>query len=250
MKKIFLIQTENGQIVHDFCFTLTEAIRYDKWYYGDKNNYEYILSDLPIRPQMNNIQYYPLNDVIPVGSIEFVLKFLNDYYNIQNVKPINIPEQLMKSEYLKRKVWNVMTKLSWFNMENKNIFVKSNEKIKGYKDIIEPQGKCPSGDFIVSEEIEIESEWRAFVHKNKLVGLQNYLGDFTMFPDTNIISEMIKTYVDCPPAYTLDVGINKQNGTFIIEVHAFFSCGLYGFNDYNILPKMLIQTFNWITERR
>ena len=135
-------------------------------------------------------------------------------------------------------------------MENKNIFVKSNEKIKGYKDIVEPQGKCPSGDFIVSEEIEIESEWRAFVHKNKLVGLQNYLGDFTMFPDTNIISEMIKTYVDCPPAYTLDVGINKQNGTFIIEVHAFFSCGLYGFNDYNILPKMLIQTFNWITERR
>ena len=47
---------------------------------------------------------------------------------------------------------------------------------------------------------------------------------------------------DAPIAYTLDVGINDK-GTFVIEVHDFFSCGLYGFADVGILPSMLNRWF-------
>ena len=56
---------------------------------------------------------------------------------------------------------------------------------------------------------------------------------------------MIKDYKDSPLSYTLDVGINN-NGTFIIEVHPFVSCGLYGFSDYRILCYMFENGFNYI----
>ena len=55
---------------------------------------------------------------------------------------------------------------------------------------------------------------------------------------------MIDAFEDCPIAYTLDVGIN-DNGTFVIEVHDFFSCGLYGFSNHPILPQMFGR---WYTE--
>ena len=93
------------------------------------------------------------------------------------------------------------------------------------------------GEDVNSEQVEIDSEWRTFIFKGKIVGLQNYLGDFTLFPDVDLIRKMVSVFVPAPVAYTLDVGINK-NGTFIIEVHDFFSCGLYGFENFNILPAM------------
>ncbi|MNY01093.1 hypothetical protein D3C86_1336070 [compost metagenome] len=64
-----------------------------------------------------------------------------------------------------------------------------------------------------------------------------------MFPDVKLINDMISTYNDCPPAYTLDIGMNEDIGSFIIEVHNFYSCGLYGFNDWKILPQMFLRSF-------
>jgi hypothetical protein len=80
------------------------------------------------------------------------------------------------------------------------------------------------------------------VYKDKLVGLNNYSGDFTIFPDVELIEEMIKKNHSTPVAYTLDVGINDK-GTFIIEVHAFMSCGLYGFADLKNIPFMYRDVF-------
>jgi hypothetical protein len=54
---------------------------------------------------------------------------------------------------------------------------------------------------------------------------------------------MIKKYKSAPIAYTLDVGVNDKDGTFIIEIHTFFSCGLYGFVNHAILPNMFYQCF-------
>ena len=75
------------------------------------------------------------------------------------------------------------------------------------------------------------------MHDGKLVGLQNYCGEFTQFPNVNAINDMIKAFKSAPIAYTLDIGIS-QGKTFVIEVHDFFSCGLYGFNSINY-PQML-----------
>ena len=43
--------------------------------------------------------------------------------------------------------------------------------------------------------------------------------------------------------YTLDVCVTEnRERTEIIELHDFFSCGLYGFEDYSVLPIMWIST--------
>lgn len=242
--KTFLIQTVDNQIVHDFAFYLREAIKYHNWYYNEQV-YNYILSETPERPKLNDYQYYSLNDIIPIGTVEFVSEYLKKYYNIQNIKPLNIPQELMQEKYLKRWVKYQLNESNVFNAGEKLIFVKDNAKIKGFTNIIEPTKGYPKGEYLISEVVDIESEWRCFIYNGEFVGLQNYLGNFTLFPNIKLIKEMISRYKDCPPAYTLDIGINKIGETFILEVHNFFACGLYGFSDHRVLPQMFIKAFNW-----
>ena len=65
-------------------------------------------------------------------------------------------------------------------------------------------------------------------------------GDFTIFPNIDKINKMI--FKSAPVAYTLDVAI-CDGATVVIEVHDFFSCGLYGFSDLKILPYMFSQWY-------
>lgn len=184
-----------------------------------------------------------LEDRIPIGSVEYVLETLSKIHNIKEVKPINIPQELMKFKYLKRWVGyndnDTTVKNIWHST-----FIKDKTKIKGKTMFLNKNEYFPEGEWLVSEFIDIKSEWRAFIFNNQLVGLQNYSGDFTLFPNIDLINQMIYDYRDKNPAYTLDVGINFEKGTFLIEVHDFFSCGLYGFNDYIALPRMFIATWN------
>ncbi|SRR6266403_2969011 len=223
----FLIQTIDNQIVHDFAFTLIEAIRFHKW---KGTNYEYILSDT-----ISEL------DCIPIGSVEFVSEYIKKYYNI-DIIPINVPYELMLNRELTgRYIYNGDQDYTF----DKRKFVKSNDKIKSFTDIIEPNTKLPEGKYQFSELIQIESEYRCFVYQNKLVGIKNYSGDFTIFPNIHSINKMIESFKKLAPiAYTLDVGILDNDNTVVIEVHDFFSCGLYGFNDLRILPLMFIRWFN------
>lgn len=218
----FLIQTINKKIVHDFSFTLLETIRYNNWI-NNTNSYEYELSD-------------KIKEIggVPVGSVEFVCEYLSKYHNKIPI-PINVPQCLFS--YANRKIINGTEKDIF-----KNLFVKSNDKIKSFTKITD---NAPPGNYQISELIKIDSEYRCFVFRNKLVGMQNYSGNFTIFPNISIIEKMINDYKnECPVSYTLDVGINK-NGTFVIEVHDFFSCGLYGFSEHKIYSQMLS---NWFYE--
>jgi len=215
----FLIQTMNSEVVNDFSFTLIESIKYQRWYYNTDINYT--LSDTII----------PDNKYIPIGDNEFVQKFIKEVYN-RDVYPRNIPVELFG--FAERTVINGTEK----DIKGKK-FVKSNDKIKLFTEITDT---APPGNYQISDIIDIDSEWRSFVFKKKLVGLQNYCGDFTIFPNVDTINKMIDTYKISPSAYTLDVGISGGK-TVIIEVHDFFSCGLYGFSDHRILPQMFSSWF-------
>jgi hypothetical protein len=232
--KKFLIQTINKEITFDFSFHLIEAIKYNNWYQNEKI-YDYILSD--------KIEQH--EEFIPVGSLEFVFEYINKYYNLnkENIKPINIPHLLCKHEYLQREVFIANKNNIKISQE---MFVKSNTKYKSFADIIKDTESIPEDEYLISELIDIDSEWRGFVQNNKLVGLNNYSGDFKLFPNIQIIEQMINDYKDSPLSYTIDIGVNN-NGTFLIEVHPFVSCGLYGFAEYKILPLMFIQGFKHMT---
>jgi hypothetical protein len=106
-------------------------------------------------------------------------------------------------------------------------------------------------EIYISEVVDIISEYRCFVHKNKLVGIKHYDGDFTRFPNISIIELMIDKYKnDSPISYTLDVGIiSKTNTTnyetILIEINDFWAIGGYGL-DGKTYVRMLIDRFQEI----
>lgn len=225
---IYLIQTINGKVEHEFSLSLIESIKYLDWVDGSIE-YGLVYSDKPNIP-----------GCVPIGSIEFVREYLKTHHNL-TPKPRNIPITLLGEEYTLRSVKNG-THLDVVDTS----FVKANDTFKGYTEITD---NPPPGLYQISEVVEIDSEWRSFIYKGVLVGLQNYSGDFTSFPDVDRIQSMIDAFTDAPVAYTLDVGVHKDRGTFIIEVHDFFSCGLYGFSDSRILPHMYSRWFNEYTQK-
>jgi len=219
----FLIQTTNKKIVHDFSFVLLESIKYNNWLNNSNDiKYKFI--------EYNNFNFKKYHkNYIPIGSVEFVCDYFKYFYNIIP-KPKNIPEELF--EYANRCIFNHDHTIMG------DYFIKSNDVIKSPINGIYGNDKTlPSGSYQCSDIIDIDSEWRCFVYNKELVGLQNYSGDFKMFPNVNKIEEIIKNYKNSPISYTLDVGIN-YSGTFIIEIHDFFSCGFYGFSNHKIIPFM------------
>lgn len=234
----FLIQTINNEVVHDFSFSLLEAIRYDKWYHGIGNYSAALTEDWEEFSKM----HFPngVYTFVPIGTVEFFLEHIQKRYDDKTIKPLNIPRQLMKPEYLKR--WVMVGDNKFETNAADKLFVKCNNVIKSSINGIYASPKLlPDGEYLFSELVDIDSEWRGFVHNGVLVGLNNYSGDFDKFPDVDLIREMIKEFGYKLP-YTIDVGINK-NGTFIVECHDFFSCGLYGFANLSLLPRMFADSW-------
>lgn len=218
----FLIQTINGQVKHDFSFTLLESIEFNNWLRTEKQ-FDYKFTDEETEPGF-----------VPIGSVEFVSKYFQDHCGFTPY-PRNIPQELLCDIWTGRKVINGTEK----DIVNYS-FVKSNTKIKAFTELC---SEAPAGFYQISSLIDIDSEWRCFVYEGKLVGLQNYSGDFDIFPDVEKIKRMIQAYRSQPPVFTLDVAI-MQDRTVVIEVHDFFSCGLYGFTNHKILPYMFTKSFH------
>lgn len=221
----FLIQTVKGVVEHDFCRGLIDGLKYQDWL---ENGLEYTISYSDL-PQITG-------DLIPIGSVEFVQRFMT-MNGMKVPMPINVPYQLMKYEYAKREIFN-----GGPEMVTDEFFVKSLDKIKGFTEITDI--RPPEGYYQISGILDIVSEWRGFVYNGKLVGLKHYSGEFDEFPDTNAVYNMIDAYTKGPVAYTLDVAVESRGFTVPIEVHDFYSCGLYGFNDQRVLPFMFIRWWN------
>ena len=219
----FLLQTVHGEVIHDFVFECLQALKYQAWLGRDYLTWEH----------MDNLEYADCG-CIPVGSVEFVQEYLKQNCNL-TVKPYNIPRDLSGYEFTGRHVFEGTEK----DVPSYPWFAKNTDIIKSPY-VIDKKNLKP-GNYQFSNYIEFTSEWRAFVWRNDLVGLQNYSGDFTMMPDVDKIHAMIRAF-NGPCAYTLDIGLCGGD-TLVVEVHAFFSCGLYGFSD-PLLPMMLSGWFN------
>lgn len=249
MKKFILQLTHldnfTTEITHDFCFMMQRCAEYWKWH-GDEMKCRYADIDTL------DVIRHP-DDNVPIGSVEFVSKYLLKYYPqaYKALYPLNVPEELM---YYAGSRWvvNVNDKSDMLIFDHdfdmgrcteKELFRKSLTTIKDPSNGFFKYDGTNFEDFKgyqVSEKISIDSEWRVFVFKNKIQHIANYSGDCMIFPDADKIREMVNAYTNAPVAYTLDVGVSGDS-TFIIECHRFFSCGLYGFSDLQVLPFMFSQ---------
>ena len=235
MTNIFWCQDNPLGQEHDFVYGLKRAVDYYLWL--DSFNYRIYQSMFaPMLVDDDDI-------VIPIGSVEFVTKYMKDH-NIPVPKPINVPEQLINPDpeiysptyFTGRKVINMSEGTSYSGPE---VFIKSNDIIKSpingfYKEFHNEN----IHSIQVSDKVEILSEWRYFIWRGVLLDAKHYSGDFRIFPNHKRVDEMVFVYTEAPCAYTLDVLIDENLQTYCLEVHDFFSCGLYGFEDNNHLPLM------------
>lgn len=238
----FLVQKINNRIVHDFAFVLTQAKEYLDWR-KEKISIRYLNDINLMGTTVRNPDRY-----IPVGSVEFVSCYLKSFYPdaIHALKPLNVPEALFP--YAGREIINVNGPSDIERLPHGPLYWKSNRKIKHFINGPVPP-EADAAQFYgmqVSQLIDIESEWRVFVFHGEIKHLANYSGNCTIFPSVERIKEMIKCYqsAGAPIAYTIDVGITSDEKTVVIECHRFFSCGLYGFNDYSVIPYMFSQEWH------
>ena len=250
----FLVEVDaGGDFAHDFTWSIYKSVNYHLWYHQKNTNYK--LVKVKSKNEKEIFTYNIGNQhVVPIGSVEFVHRYMK-MKGLDIPNPLNVPEELRKSEFLKRDVFeSSLDELDW----NRSWFIKPVSDIKKFtgfvaKDLesaklFEPNIKDDEILF-VSDPINIVSEYRCIIHKNELQAIQYYQGEFTIFPNVDMIKKIISDYKDSPPTYTLDLGITEKGETIIVELHHFYSCGLYGFNDWYNLPKMFSDWWYWYCKK-
>jgi hypothetical protein len=239
MLKTYL-QKYNGEFIGDFVQCAYEGfndiIGYQINYFEDPN-------EIPIG-----------DNIIVVGSVESTISFFKRN-KINIPKPLNIPEELKM--FLGRDI-QITTMGEFRNNPTLPIFIKPYDKIKSfpsgvvnYKSTINLLLYEVPNDvrIMTSELVDMVSEYRCFVHKNKLVGIKNYLGDFRLFLDLSVVDDCISKFKNPPISYTLDVAITNKNETILIELNDGWSVGSYGL-DPQIYVKFLISRWNEICENK
>lgn len=203
---------------------------------------------------MQNLNYFDTlsKDIIPIGDLDFTRVCLRKSDNIQSLNPIEIPEILRNSHFIKREYQiihgNDVPKTGRY-------FIKSAQTLKDFTYLGSMENISESYDikinpdelYVVSSIIEnVQAEYRVFVHRGKILGIKQYDGD----PLTEITKQSIERLkqivgvlsIDSqmPKSYTIDIMAykNEQTGEMdfeIIEVHPIVSVGLYGFDSDKLL---------------
>lgn len=266
----FLVQKIDNKLTLDFCHEIMAGQIYSKWRMNDPYHIKYVEKYVP--KGMKHPENY-----IPIGTVEFVTDYINTYFpdKTKGLIPLNIPDALRT--YAGRYVWDIDCEEAipdelkkndsiiysgplhsledlkkYDSREPMQLFRKSLTKIKdesnGFIDYNanNPEDMNKLIGYQVSNKVYgILSEWRVFVHHNEVKQVCYYDGDPLVFPDSHRIKSMVERYAreDAPIAYTLDVYVT-EGSTYVMEVHRFFSCGLYGFADYRILPYMFSQAWH------
>ena len=95
-----------------------------------------------------------------------------------------------------------------------------------------------SKNYLISNVVDIMSEYRVFVSDMSIKAIQFYDGDCTVFPNVSLLREMVGKYYlvqDRPKSYTMDIAVLKNGRTVILEVHPVVSVGTYGYSEYALL---------------
>jgi hypothetical protein len=75
-------------------------------------------------------------------------------------------------------------------------------------------------------EAPIISEWRLYVHNNKIVDVKNYSGDFMEFPRYLLLEDL--TEKGFPSTYTIDVAMLENGEQVVVEYNDMWAIGNYG----------------------
>jgi hypothetical protein len=195
----------------------------------------------------DNPDSYPkyFQKAIPVGTIDFVDKWLKIFTSVKNQNPIEIPPCLRTDEFLKRK-YSIVDKNDI--PTNGRYFIKDASQLKVFsyagemnfllhdhiwdeKTNAEDNSLHLNPDHLyqVSEIVNIQSEYRVYIISGEIQAIINYNGDPCVLPDINLIKKANIIYSmqkDYPKSYTMDIMVTDR-GTSICEIPSHNSIGYY-----------------------
>jgi len=237
---MFVVQ--DHEILPDFCYEALRAVEYQNWL---------SLGSAQVR-RVSDFDFSTFSEVdIPVGSLEFVRSFFSQKLGItSDPRPLNVPTCLHKYCYVKRSIWNDVTRENIDTMIDElpsKIFVKPATRYKDFVgDIVVKESLAEylrrHSCIDISEVVEFKDEWRVFVHNYNFLDLKCYSGIFSSYPNDSFIMDIVSTLKQNTPSlrsYALDLGLIGVDYA-VIEVHPFVSCGLYGFRDPRYLLAMFV----------
>lgn len=207
-----------------------------------KNNYIHSY----LEKSLQDISDFNEKGFIPIGTIEFVTKYLSNAYGIERENPIEVPKYLQTEEFLKRYykivTWDKVPRYGKFFLKDVSELKKFGQVITAeYFGLDEVFGYKPMSMFDstlslskehlyqVSSVLCIKSEYRVYVIDHRVVNICNYNGDPMMLPDTDLINKVVgkvmlnERHLN---SYTIDVAVGDF-GTALLEIHNFSSVGLY-----------------------
>lgn len=225
----FFIQTDmNGFPVTEDGFVCYHQVKFLNEFRGE--SHEILLSHKNF--------YRP--DFCPVGTVEFVHGIIGE----------------RESVFTKREIYNRDVQFSPFQTNSGKLFVKSTFP---KRDVFPGQSvyigsDFPKiGDYFYSEVIEnITHEVRFFVLNRMVVGYRFYQGEpFEFDGYTNCyVKEIISSLqLNRHESCSFDIMFDEKRFPYLIEIHNFYSCGLYGFNDQAV-PIMLWRAFKKLTSSK
>lgn len=81
----------------------------------------------------------------------------------------------------------------------------------------------------MSNPIEFLTEYRVYVHKKNIIGVKHYYGRWDVFPNPRTIETMVDLVNPFMPiAYSVDVGVDKDGDTILVECNDSYALGNYG----------------------
>ena len=183
----------------------------------------YIIADKPIHDWGA--------DTIPIGDLDFVRAALCHALNRDaNMTPIEIPDPLLPfcgRKYVRLKGKDI---IGTQYADPEKYFIKDITELKHWNSLMQMTDVSdqidPRRKYSVSAKILILSEYRVFVCRGHVLGVQNYLGDLLAFPSSGTIRAMIKAYdtINHPKSYTLDIAVTAKSETVPLEEsHTIFS---------------------------
>lgn len=184
--------------------------------------------------------------MIPVGTIEFVTRYLNKFGYCSHEVPVEIPKYLQTEEFLKRDYkickWDDIPRHGKFFLKDVSELKKyGNITDTTYIDVDDLFNYVPKNNFdatlVLSKEhmyqvssiLSIQTEYRVYVISNEIVAITNYEGSPVNIPDTKLLQKavsLIQFNEKWLQSYTIDIAVGKF-GTAILEIHNFTSVGLY-----------------------
>jgi len=168
-----------------------------------------------------------------IGTVRAALKQIG----IAPPDIINLPPELER--FAGRVLWET-TLGEIRKLENLPVFIKPLREGKAFTghvvykfhDLLETSALDDDYEVLAQSVLEFQSEWRVFALRGEVLGIGHYKGDPLLFPNAQRINEIIVAYENPIVAHSVDVGIDQNGETWLVELNDAYALGHYGLPSY------------------